>query len=246
MNNQSFQPQKLLHVKIYESLLEKIHSNEYGCGEKIPSERDLEKVYEASRETVRRALERLRLEGFIYKKIGVGNFISEKKLDIHSRNLTGFTDEMKRRGLNPSSKILYLGREKTSESVAVNLGISEDQEIYRIERLRMVDNEPMAFEIAYLPADKYADLDKINLEKTSLYKILSEQYFVKMTRAFEVLEAISVDDKVAGILLVEPNSPVLVVQRTVYAEDNSAVEFVTSYYRADRYRATFYLTKNGL
>jgi GntR family transcriptional regulator len=246
MNNQSFQPQKLLHVKIYESLLEKIHSNQYNGGEKIPSERDLEKIYEASRETVRRALERLRLEGVIFKKTGVGNFVSEKKLDIHSRNLTGFTDEMKRRGLNPSSKILFFGREKAGELPAVNLDISETEEIYRIERLRLVDHEPMAFEIAYLPANKYPDLDKQDLEKISLYKILAENYAVKMVRAFEVLEAIGVDDKIAEILLVKPGSPVLVVRRTVFAEDNSAVEFVTSYYRADRYRATFYLTKNGL
>jgi GntR family transcriptional regulator len=246
MTNQTFQPQKLLHVKIYESLLEKIQSNQYNSGEKIPSERDLEKIYEASRETVRRALERLRLEGIIYKKLGIGNFVSDKKLDIHSRDLTGFTDEMRRRGLNPSSKILHLGSDNADEASAVALGISEDDEVYRIERLRLVDNEPMAFEIAFLPTKTYPKLLEQNLEKTSLYKILSEQYSVRMVRAFEVLEAIAADEKIAGILLVEPNSPVLVVQRTVFAEDNSAVEFVTSYYRADRYRATFYLTKNGL
>jgi GntR family transcriptional regulator len=246
MRNQVFHPQKLLYVKIYESLLEQIQSNQYNGGDKIPSERDLEKIHESSRETVRRALKRLRLEGFIYKKTGVGNFVTEKKLDIHSRNLTGFTDEMTRRGLNPSSNILFLGREKAGENIAGNLGILEDDEIYRIERLRLADNEPMAFEIAYLPADKYPNLDKQNPEKNSLYKILSENYSVKMVSAFEVLEAVTVNEKIAGILLIEPKSPVLVVQRTVFAEDNSAVEFVTSYYRADRYRATFYLTKDGL
>ncbi len=104
----------------------------------------------------------------------------------------------------------------------------------------------MAFEDAYLPANRYPNLEKHNLEKVSLYEVLEKEYGVKMSRAEEFLEAMAVTKEIGAALSIKKDSPVLMVHRVVFADSNLAVESVKTFYRADRYRATFHLTKNGL
>ncbi len=235
-----------IYEQIYQNLHDKISKEEIGSGELFPSERELAEKFGVSRMTVRQALNTLKKEGLIYHERGIGAFVSKRKLDVHTRNLVGFTEEMKERGLRPSSKLLLAKIEKANEDVAKDLGIEIGEEVFHLQRLRLADDSPMAFEDAYLPASRYPNLDKFKLENHSLYEILEKEYGVKMSHAEEFLEAMAVPKSIAEVLSVKNNSPVLMVHRVVFSEGNLAVESVKTFYRADRYRATFYLTKNGL
>ncbi|MCA1624255.1 MAG: UTRA domain-containing protein [Acidobacteria bacterium] len=102
------------------------------------------------------------------------------------------------------------------------------------------------FESTYLPSEICPELDKIDLTKNSLYQVLVEIYNVRMHHAAEILEAAAASGFVAGQLGIKPKSPVLVVHRVVFTESNQPIESAHTTYRADRYRATFYLSKNAL
>lgn len=235
-----------IYEQIYKNLLEKIRREEIIAGEAFPSERELAENFGVSRMTVRQALNTLKKEGFIYHERGIGAFVSKRKLDVHTRNLVGFTEEMRERGLRPSSKLLLFRREAATEETATDLGIEPGDEVYHFQRLRLADDSPMAFEDAFLPAAVYADLDEFDLETASLYQILENEYGVRMSHAEEVLEALAVSKEIGDALSIKKGAPVLMVHRVVYSETNAAVESVKTFYRADRYRATFYLSKNGL
>ena len=235
-----------IYEQIYQNLLEKIQTAEIGGGELFPSERELAEKFGVSRMTVRQALNALKKEGLIYHERGIGAFVSKRKLDVHTRNLVGFTEEMKERGLKPSSKLLLAKIEKADEETAKELGIEISENVFHLQRLRLADDSPMAFEDAYLPALRYPNLEKIDLEKVSLYEVLEKEYGVRMSHAEEFLEAMAVTKKIGDVLSIKKNSPVLMVHRVVFSDANLAVESVKTFYRADRYRATFHLTKNGL
>ena len=235
-----------LHAQITEALQLQIERGELKAGENFPSERDLAERFGVSRMTVRQALQRLRHEGLIYRERGVGTFVANRKIDVHTRNLSGFSEEMASLGLTPSSRVLHLKREKADQQVAQDLDLEADDEVFRLERLRLADDEPMAFETTFLAAQFCPELDKIDLTKNSLYQVLIEKYNLQMHHAAESLEAAAATRFIAGQLGIKANSPVLVVHRVVYSEANEPIESAHTTYRADRYRATFYLSKNSL
>lgn len=235
-----------LHTQIHQELSRRIKEGDFEAGAAFPSERELSDSYSVSRMTVRQAMNSLRQEGLLYYERGVGTFVSKRKLDVHTRNLGGFSDEMRRRGMTPSSKILTLKLESPTNQIAENLGITLKDEVFRLERLRLADRRPMAYETAFLPAGLYPNLDSYDLTVNSLYGLLKHTYKTEIDHAEEVLEAECADSRLAKILDVKVNAPLLVVNRVVFTEANIAVESVRTIYRADRYRATFFLTKNNL
>jgi GntR family transcriptional regulator len=232
-----------LHSQIHDLLRGNILSNKLRIDDPIPSERELAEDFKVSRMTVRQALNALRKEGLIYQKRGKGTFVSSRKFDVHSRNLNGFSDEMIRRGMKPISKILRLDRLAATPETLEKLHLSAGEEVFELERLRLADDIPMAIETTCLPAKNCPGLQKYDLEKTSLYHILENDYGTKMYSASEDLEAAISDAKTSELLGVPKNSPLLIVYRTVFAEDDRPIEYTKSIYRADRYRASFFLVK---
>lgn len=235
-----------LHAQITEALRLQIKRRELKAGENFPSERELAERYAVSRMTVRQALRHLRQENLIYHERGVGTFVTDRKLDVHTRNLSGFSEEMASLGLAPSSRVLRLKRESAAEQIADDLDLNPGADVFHLERLRLADDEPMAFESTFLPSALCPELDKIDLTKNSLYQILADKYNVRMHHAAESLEAAAANGFAAKLLGIKKGAPVLVVHRVVFTESNQPIESAHTTYRADRYRATFFLTKNTL
>jgi GntR family transcriptional regulator len=235
-----------LHTQIAEALRLQIKQNELKAGENFPSERELAERYAVSRMTVRQALRHLRQENLIYHERGVGTFVTDRKLDVHTRNLSGFSEEMASLGLVPSSRVLQLNREQPGEQIVKDLNLDNEKDVFHLERLRLADDEPMAFESTFLPTTLCPELDKIDLTKNSLYQVLADDYNVRMHHAAESLEAAAANKFTAKQLGIKPGAPVLVVHRVVFTDSNQPIESAHTTYRADRYRATFVLTKNSL
>lgn len=233
-----------LHTQIAETLRIQIQNDEFKDREHLPSERELAEKFVVSRMTVRQALQKLRHEGLIYHERGVGTFVNNRKIDVHTRNLNGFSEEMASLGLSPSSRVLTLTRELADTDVMSDLQLGNGAEVFHLERLRLADGEPMAFEKTFLPAYLFPKLDEFDLTKNSLYQVLQENYDLQMHHAEEILEAKLATAFVARQLGIRAGAPVLVVHRVVFSESNQPIESAHTTYRADRYRATFYLSKS--
>jgi GntR family transcriptional regulator len=141
---------------------------------------------------------------------------------------------------------LQLKRAAPDERIVKDLDLEIGAEVFHLERLRLADDEPMAYESTFLPSALCPELDKIDLAKNSLYQVLAENYNVRMHHAAESLEAAAANRFEAKQLGIKQDAPVLVVHRVVYTESNQPIESARTTYRADRYRATFFLTKNAL
>ncbi|MCA1604935.1 MAG: GntR family transcriptional regulator [Acidobacteria bacterium] len=243
LDRNSFVP---LYEQIHQTLRQMISSGEISAGSPVPSERELSEEYGVSRMTARQALRALRQDGLVYRERGIGTIVTKRKVDVHTRNLVGFTDDMLQRGLRPSSQVKLMARESASQTTADMLGIKPGDEVFHLERLRLADGTPMAFELNYISAALCPTLDEYDLEKESLYHILERDYGIRMQRAEEVLEAARALRREASLLSIKPGAPVLCVRRIIYSDANNAIESVRTLYRADRYRATFHLSKNGL
>ncbi|HMV82753.1 MAG TPA: GntR family transcriptional regulator [Blastocatellia bacterium] len=239
LDKSSFTP---LYHQIEQALRGQIEGGELAPGQAI-SERELSEKLKVSRMTARQALHALREEGLIYTERGRGTFVAEQKMTVHTRQLLGFTEDMRRRGLVAASKILSFRRFQPEPSAAEKLRLEEGEEAFEIVRLRLADHVPMAIETCLLPVERCPELKRADVERGSLYQILEQSYGVRLGHADEVLEAACATTEEARLLSIKPRSPVLVVTRTVFATDDSIIEAVRSVYRGDRYQATIQLKR---
>ena len=123
---------------------------ELESGASLPPERELAEQLGTSRTTLRKALAELAGEGVLRRTQGSGNFVAPPKV-VHVRQLTSLTDDLKAEGMQASSRVLALERVRADKAVAERLEISPGEKIHRLSRLRIVNGEPLAIEVAHLP-----------------------------------------------------------------------------------------------
>src|SRR5258708_38963652 len=95
-----------LYYQIQRALMEKIHSGELLTGDPLASEEELSRYYQVSRMTARQALHGLKTSGYAFSEKGRGTFVTKPKLEKNIMHLQGFTEDMRQRGMKPSSKLL--------------------------------------------------------------------------------------------------------------------------------------------
>ncbi len=107
-------------------LRESISDGKMDTHQPIPSERQLETIYNVSRPTIRQAIDLLVRQGFLYREHGKGTFVSPQKLQKGISELTSFTEDMKQRGIVPGQKILELGPIQPPENVRAHMDLPAD------------------------------------------------------------------------------------------------------------------------
>lgn len=203
-------------------------------GSLVPTERVLTVELETSRTTVRRALSELVGEGRLVRRQGSGTYVAEPKI-TWPLQMTSFTEQASANGYATSTRLLGAVRTRAEDEIAARLAVRPGASTYCIERLRLVDETPMAVETSYLSAARFPGLISELRKKSSLYRVLSESYGVTPVEAEETIETASAAPREAGLLEVDTGAPILVLGRHSFDADGRPIEFVRSWYRGDRY-----------
>ncbi len=227
-----------LYYQLAETLREQISSGKLRAGYKLASERDLSLQHGMSRMTVRQALGQLEREGLLTIRSGVGTFVAEPKLTYDAVNLLGFTEAMLGKKGVLSSKVLSQKLVSASLQMQQALKISADQDVIEIKRVRLIDQVPMAIEINYLPATRFAGLETMNLSEASLYAILEDLYNVKPYVAEQTIEASTASSLEQKHLKIDKHVSVLHIEGTSFDQNHRPVEFFRSSFRGDRFKVS--------
>ncbi|WP_081070588.1 GntR family transcriptional regulator [Burkholderia stagnalis] len=199
-------------------------------GEGLPPERELAERFQVSRDTVRRAIDKLTRQGLIESRRGAGTFVAarvEQQLSL----ITSFSDDMQRRGLKPGSQWLRRELDRPSPDELLALGLGPDARVIRLERVRTADAVPMAIERATLPADLLRDTVDFG---ESLYRALQDAD-VRPVRAIQRLRAELASARDAELLGINAGDPVLSIERRSFSSEGCPLELTCSLYRGDRY-----------
>lgn len=224
-----------IYVQIEEELKQRIFVGEYEVGEPIPSERDLSNSFGVSRMTVRQAITNLVSNGMLFREKGRGTYVSKPKLEQPLTGLTSFTEDMLKRGLQPSSKLLRFEKNIAPIDVARDLQLETGEEVFYMIRIRNADDQPMAIERTYLPVKLFPNMTKEQVEE-SLYQLIENEYQFKIGHALQQMEATFVGKEDSKFLQIDLNAIILFIKRTSYLTDGRPFELVRSSYRADRYK----------
>jgi len=235
INSESFVP---YYVQIVDHVRELIKKNKLREGQTFCSEGEISQALGISKMPVRQAFQKLRSEGLLVIAKGKRPVVGSGRVPWNFQQLRGFSEEMKRRGLVPSARMLSMSVEDPDLEVAQALKLTPGERIYRARRLRLVDGEPVAVVTSYLPARIFAGIDQLDLEKQSLYSIFEHNYKRKLQWAEELIGAVVAGEEDAAVLQTSPGSALLIIKETTYDSQNVAIEFSVSLLRGDRYNAS--------
>lgn len=222
-------------MKIYQTIKEQILSGSIPPGEKLPTETELQNAYGCSRDTLRKALGKLELDGLIVRKAALGTFVRKQKSTYPLYAMHSFTEQMKIRGVEPSSEILSVEILEAGGQKDGPLPFTEGEKIYRLARIRKGDGEPMALEIAFISKRCCPDLLRHLSENASLYHIYENIYGLKMHFGDIRLEAEIPNAHVQKRLQIKSNMPVLKMNCTVDLDNGDILYHVICYYIGDKY-----------
>jgi len=220
------------HAQLSDALVD-LSVKELGPDAAIPSERELMTTFHVSRSTVRKAIDSLVADGLLSRIHGKGTFVARPRLESQL-HLMSFSQEMRRRGLTPSTVLLGVEPEVPPTEVATALGLDRDAPAWRLDRVRLADGQPIALENGWYPYAALPGLDRRDLSG-SLYEIFKQDYGLGIDAAEQTLWGESADGATARRLAAPVHTPLLVFRR-ISAAAGTPLEYVVSRYRGDRYQ----------
>lgn len=224
------------YEKVIHDIKQSIISGQYGRGTILPDQKQLAKNFNVSTITIKKALDSLANNGYILKKSGFGTvvigpttLITDK--DAPANNFDGLT---KQEGANRiSSKIITFNLDFPSKMVQQNLNIDEEEPVYHIVRLRLLDGEPFILENTYMPVNLIPGLTQSVLEG-SIYSYIQDKLHLNFAGISRKIQARSSNNLDQRYLNVGTNDAMLEVEQIVWLVNGTPIEYSTSRNASDR------------
>lgn len=199
--------------KVYETLRKHIEDGIYAEGDILPSENELCSVHNVTRPTARQALNMLANDGFIKKRQGLGSVVQSKPKGIGILSISGTTSAVGQENL--ITKVILKPIVKPwPEDFFFNISeIEMESGCIYFERVRLVSNVPVFYDISYIPNINLPRFTSRNLDNHSLFDLLRENYQIKVTGGEQNIKAIHASETIQKHLMVDANTPILSLQR---------------------------------
>lgn len=224
------------YVQIEQQLGDRLEDGEYSPGDQLPTERELAAQLSVSRLTIRAAMDRLAQRGLIVRRQGSGTYAAQPKLLQDASRLRGFFEDSVGQGVFPVSKLVERAEVLANRHLAGVLNVRVGELIYKVVRARGALGVPVVLETSFFPAGIVPGLIGMDLEKSSIYRLMDREFHARPVRAKQTIEVIISQASEAALLGVAPGSPLMLVERVAWDDLGRTVEFARDLYRADRSR----------
>lgn len=217
-----------VYYQLKNDLTAKISEGVWKPGECIASERELCEIYGVSRMTIRQAIGELVQEGVLLRIKGKGTFVCEQT--FKQKDMMSFTEIIKQMGKDLKSEVVEFNKIPTPEDFTDIFSLDE---VYKITRKRIVDDECVALEKVYIPVDYCGYIDEEML-KGSLFKIL-EDFGYKVDYSQSSIVSVIMDDELKDIFEVDSQVPMLKIISKTYDLNNKLIFIEEAIYRSDKF-----------
>ncbi|CUS25599.1 GntR family transcriptional regulator [Paucilactobacillus oligofermentans DSM 15707 = LMG 22743] len=217
----------LVYRKIMRDLKERIFNQEFN-DKKLPDERSLSESYGVSRSSIKRALNVMAQQGIIFKKRGSGTFINplylknQSLFNYEGTNL-GVTDSFHLDGKRPGIKLIDYQVIPASKELQQDLFLEPDDFVYKIKRLRLLDDEPIIIETGYIPIKIMPGLTP-SVVKGSIFNYLSEIEGKSVTKSFMSILAEPSNQQDQELLGLSDKEPVGIMEGIFFLDDGTPLE----------------------
>ncbi|MCI3206760.1 MULTISPECIES: GntR family transcriptional regulator [Pandoraea] len=225
-----------LYAQIKDMLRSGILDGHYAPLSRMPSESELQAMFDVSRITIRQALGDLQKEGLIFKVHGKGSFVSQPKAFQNVTSLQGFAEAMSRQGHEIVNRVMHFRFVPAAANVAHRLGVDEGATVTEIHRVRRLNRAPVSYEITYLPEALGRQLQRADLVTRDIFLILENDCAVPLGSADLSIDAVQADAALASALDIAEGAPLLRIERLTHDKDGRPVDFEFLYFRSDTFQ----------
>jgi DNA-binding GntR family transcriptional regulator len=221
-----------LYFQVAQQLENAILDGSLAAGDRISNEIAFAQDLGLSRPTMRQAIQVLVDKGLLVRKRGVGTQVVRGKVH-RPMELTSLFDDLAKAGQKQRTEVLACELRPAGDAEAGELQLRPGEDVWYVERLRFVGDDPLAHMRNYLPTS-VVDLTDADLATSGLYQTLRQAGIV-MRVARQRISARRAEPAEAKMLAERKGAPLLTMERTAYDDAGRAVEYGTHAYRPDRY-----------
>lgn len=213
-----------LYLQIQQCLENKINTKEWEKGHRLPSEKELAEVFDVSIITVKRAIQELVDKGLLYRQRGRGTFVLGNQEEQDLSKLVSLQNESWSKKEHPH-KTIEFERELADEKTARNLNLTIEDYVYKIVRLKMEGNQPLALEKSFIPAALFPDFQQTDFENDLLYNTYVKKHQVELMKARIYFAVSYADDYVSKILGLPIKEELFIFKRYTYSKSGQVIEY---------------------
>jgi GntR family transcriptional regulator len=222
------------YLWVYNSLKTLIEIGERKVDEFLPPEPELQKIYGVSRTTVRKAVEMLAQQGFVYIRQGKGTQILDFKTTQKLGFVTSFSETLREQGYMVTQADIRVDTVEASRRVAEDLQVLPGERLVRIERVTQANGAPVALMTNYLLPELVPGIEARIGRMNSLYSFLESEFNVVIEAATDFISARLSTPEEADRLSMPEDQPLLVVRRITYS-GGRRIELAILLIVADKY-----------
>ena len=222
------------YLWVYNSLKTEIEAQNLKVGDYLAPEPELQRRFQVSRTTIRKAVEMLGQQGFLYIKQGKGTQILDFKATQKLGFVTSFSETLREQGFAVTQADITVEHVSAPRRIAADLKVEPGALVVKIERTTMANGAPIALMTNYLLPELAPDIEKRIAGMNSLYEFLESEYNLLLEAATDFISARQAAPQEARKLQVPDSSPLLVVRR-VTTSGGRPIEAALLLIVADKY-----------
>ncbi|HFI0145661.1 GntR family transcriptional regulator [Streptococcus suis] len=223
------------YKKVYADIKEKIEQNIWQANQEMPTENELMEIYSYSKDTIRKALSLLEMDGYIQKRQGRNSIILD-----HNLVRKPYVSELKTVSeLNRSAhhqvqtQLTNLYIVQGQPEVMKELEVDEKTDLYRISRVRTIDSERLEYEISYFDRRIVPYLSK-EIAESSIYQYLENDLGLEISHSRREISFRFANEEEKSLLDLADYDMVVSVTSTTYLADGRPFQYGTITYRPDK------------
>lgn len=228
------------YMEVYAGIKKKIKEGVYKPGTLLPTEGELEKIYNVSRITVRKAVSMLADDGYVNVVQGRGTEVKDISTTQRLHAVTSITETLKKKGYEMSVRGMAIEEMIPPVDVQEELQLDKNTTVYCVQRVICADDSPICITTNYLKKDLVPGLDTHVNEFVGLYSFIEQTYGVVLTEACEYVSAVSSDFYESQILNV-PVGTALVYSRRIGWTEQGTFEYAINKLIGDRYEFSVHM-----
>lgn len=227
------------YEKIALEMEQEIRAGYYPTGRKLPSDIELSEKYDTSRGTIRTVKELLFAKGLVERISNKGYFIS-KPVFVREQEIISTADMFEKAGVDVTTEIESFEKIQVDSIVGIKMNLLHKEEVYKLKRLRIAQNQLVLIEITYLPASRFPNIKRYDFSVFSLSDVIVNNYDVEIKRVIDEVYVGKITGDYAQRMLGRRKGPVLVVESTMYDYEDIPVKYTKTIgdYSAFTYKAT--------
>jgi len=226
---------------VYNSLKNRIEMEDFKVGDFLPPEPELQRMFNVSRTTVRKAVEMLAQHGFVYIRQGRGTQILDYKATQKLGFVTSFSETLREQGFTVTQADIRVETAAAARRTADALGVAQGTPLVRIDRITLANGSPIALMTNWLLPEIVPDIARRIAGMDSLYSFLESTYGIVIEAATDFISARQALPEEAVRLGMPADSPLLVVRRVSHS-GGRPIEEALLLIVADRYEYCVHTT----